>query len=171
MAASAGVYGVIDTTQNHINYPDSKWDNIRNNMGSSTTTPTTTTSAPASSSTTGTGTGSGACASVAAWSSSAVYTAGMTATYNGALWTAQWWTQGKFTRFSIPSVIEFNTIQATLPEAQLAFGFKPARVRYYALISYFCLGLSANSILLRVSGRLHNIICASQFIYVYIKQK
>jgi predicted chitinase/chitodextrinase len=33
-----------------------------------------------------------ACA--AAWSSSAVYTGGMSASYNGDNWTAKWWTQG-----------------------------------------------------------------------------
>ncbi len=32
------------------------------------------------------------CAS--AWSSSAVYTGGMSASYNGDNWTAKWWTQG-----------------------------------------------------------------------------
>ena len=32
------------------------------------------------------------CAS--AWSSSAVYTNGMSASYNGDNWTAKWWTQG-----------------------------------------------------------------------------
>ena len=31
----------------------------------------------------------------AAWSSSAVYTGGMTASYNGDNWLAQWWTQGE----------------------------------------------------------------------------
>jgi predicted chitinase/chitodextrinase len=31
----------------------------------------------------------------AAWSSSAVYTGGMTASYNGDNWSAQWWTQGE----------------------------------------------------------------------------
>ncbi|VDB95643.1 unnamed protein product [Peniophora sp. CBMAI 1063] len=93
MYASASVLGSLDTTQNHINYPSSKWDNIKNNMGqSSSTTPTS--SAPATTTTSGSGSGSGSCASVAAWSSSTIYTAGMTATYNGSLYTAKWWTQG-----------------------------------------------------------------------------
>ncbi|KAF7377724.1 hypothetical protein MSAN_00195400 [Mycena sanguinolenta] len=86
VGVSAGVLGSLDTTLNHINYPNSEWDNIRNNMGTSTTTSSTGTS---------TGTpGSGICAGVAAWSATAIYTGGLKATYNGHLWTAQWWTQG-----------------------------------------------------------------------------
>ncbi|KAI0071673.1 hypothetical protein K474DRAFT_1606521 [Panus rudis PR-1116 ss-1] len=89
VGTTAGVYGTLDQTQNHINFPNSKWDNIRNNMGTSNPgTPTTT-----SGSTTPTG-GSGSCAGVGAWSSSSVYTGGQTAVYNGHLWTAKWWTQG-----------------------------------------------------------------------------
>ncbi|KXN88676.1 Chitinase 1 [Leucoagaricus sp. SymC.cos] len=92
VGVSAGVLGTLDQTQNHLDYPNSKWDNIRNNMGSGTTTPpgstTTTSSGP-------TGTpGSGQCASVAAWGSTTVYVGGNKATYNGHLWTASWWTQG-----------------------------------------------------------------------------
>ena len=85
--------GSLDTTQNHINYPDSKWDNIRNNMGEGGTTTTTTTGTTTTTSA-GSSPSSGACAGVAAWSSASVYTGGMTATYGGYLWTAQWWTQG-----------------------------------------------------------------------------
>ena len=33
VGTTANVYGGLDQTQNHINYPDSKWDNIKNNMG------------------------------------------------------------------------------------------------------------------------------------------
>ncbi len=33
VGTTANVYGDLDQTQNHINYPDSKWDNIKNNMG------------------------------------------------------------------------------------------------------------------------------------------
>ncbi|MET8863517.1 glycoside hydrolase family 19 protein [Nonomuraea sp. NPDC004580] len=36
-----------------------------------------------------------AAACVGAWSSSAVYTGGATASYNGRNWRAQWWTQGE----------------------------------------------------------------------------
>ncbi|KAM5531156.1 hypothetical protein V8D89_015177 [Ganoderma adspersum] len=114
---TANVYGSLDQTQNHISYPDSKWDNIKNNMGqgtgggSSTTTTssgsTSTSSTPTSTSstsvtTTSTSTsatttptsGSGACPGVAAWSSQSVYVGGQSATYNGHLWTASWWTEG-----------------------------------------------------------------------------
>ncbi|KII93375.1 carbohydrate-binding module family 5 protein [Plicaturopsis crispa FD-325 SS-3] len=50
-------------------------------------TGTTTTTSPTSTPT------SGSCSGVAAWDSSAVYTGGMQATYNGDLWTAKWWTE------------------------------------------------------------------------------
>ncbi|KAF8998382.1 glycosyl hydrolases family 18-domain-containing protein [Cyathus striatus] len=43
VATAAGVLGTLDQTQNHINFPDSKWDNIRNNMGSASSTPVSTT--------------------------------------------------------------------------------------------------------------------------------
>ncbi|TRM68686.1 glycoside hydrolase family 18 protein [Schizophyllum amplum] len=33
VASAAGAVGALDTSDNHINYPDSKWDNVRNNMG------------------------------------------------------------------------------------------------------------------------------------------
>ncbi|KAK0185757.1 glycoside hydrolase family 18 protein [Armillaria mellea] len=33
VGAAAGVLGTLDKTKNHINYPNSKWDNIRSNMG------------------------------------------------------------------------------------------------------------------------------------------
>lgn len=33
VGTAAGVLGTLDKTKNHINYPNSKWDNIRNNMG------------------------------------------------------------------------------------------------------------------------------------------
>ncbi|KAF8924106.1 glycoside hydrolase family 18 protein [Dissophora ornata] len=57
-----------------------------------TATKTITTTAPATSTTPA---GSGSCAGVAAWDSSKVYaTAGTKVTYNGHLWTNQWWTQG-----------------------------------------------------------------------------
>lgn len=88
IAASAGVLGGLDQTQNHLSFPNSKWDNIRNGMGTGTGTTTTTATGP-------TGTpGSGNCAGVAAWAAGSVYTGGLSATYNGHLWTAKWWTQG-----------------------------------------------------------------------------
>ncbi|KAI1798302.1 glycoside hydrolase superfamily [Ganoderma leucocontextum] len=42
---TAGVFGGLDQTPNHIHYPNSKWDNIKNNMGqgSGGSGPTTTT--------------------------------------------------------------------------------------------------------------------------------
>ncbi|KAJ7581133.1 glycoside hydrolase family 18 protein [Mycena floridula] len=53
------------------------------------------TSTGTTTSATSTGTSSpGTCNGVAAWSSTAIYTGGLTATYNGKLWTAQWWTEG-----------------------------------------------------------------------------
>jgi chitinase len=52
-----------------------------------TSSPTTTRPSPTS------GTGGSGC-SAAAWSASAVYTAGMSVTYNGRSYTAKWWTQG-----------------------------------------------------------------------------
>ncbi|KAI0366008.1 hypothetical protein BV20DRAFT_1056021 [Pilatotrama ljubarskyi] len=100
VGTTAGVYGSLDQTQNHINYPNSKWDNIRNNMGTSSGSTTTTssgstptTSSPPSSTSQPSG-GSGACSTVAAWSPTATYTGGQQATYQGDLWTAKWWTSG-----------------------------------------------------------------------------
>lgn len=61
-----------------FSYPDSKWDNVKNNMGSGTTNPpgSTTTSGP-------TGTpGSGSCAGVTTWSASTVFVGGDKATYS-----------------------------------------------------------------------------------------
>ncbi|KAJ7768373.1 glycoside hydrolase superfamily [Mycena metata] len=87
VTVSSNVLGSLDQTKNHISYPNSEWDNIRSNMG--TTTTTTGTTGP-------TGTpGSGVCAGVAAWLSTSIYSApGNKVTFNGHLWTNQWWTQG-----------------------------------------------------------------------------
>ncbi|KAJ7635665.1 glycoside hydrolase superfamily [Mycena polygramma] len=94
VGVSAGVLGSLDQTENHVNFPNSEWDNIRSNMGagstSTTTTGATTTAATTTTSATSTstaGSGSGICAGVAAW-------AAAVPTYNGDLWTASWWTQG-----------------------------------------------------------------------------
>ncbi|KAI0708099.1 glycosyl hydrolases family 18-domain-containing protein [Cerioporus squamosus] len=95
VGTTAGVYGSLDQTQNHINYPNSKWDNIRNNMGQGGSSSSTTVKPTSTTTSTSTPTGgSGLCSSVSAWSASAVYTGGQQATYNGHLWTASWWTQG-----------------------------------------------------------------------------
>ncbi|KAJ3554530.1 hypothetical protein NM688_g3060 [Phlebia brevispora] len=91
VSTTASVYSTLDQTLNHLDYPTSKWDNIRNNMGTSGSG--TSTSSSAASSPTGVS-GSGQCAGVAAWSSSSIYTGGQTAVYNGDLWTAKWWTEG-----------------------------------------------------------------------------
>lgn len=96
VGVSAGVLGSLDQMQNHIecvfsaripgvsnlllfSYPNSKWDNIRNNMGSGTTNP------PGSTTTSGgpTGTpGTGSCAGVPAWNTSTVFVGGDKATYS-----------------------------------------------------------------------------------------
>ncbi|KAI0816864.1 glycosyl hydrolases family 18-domain-containing protein [Trametes gibbosa] len=97
VGTTAGVYGSLDQTQNHIDYPNSKWDNIRNNMGSSQPSPPTTTpgGSPTTTSTpSGPTGGSGRCISVGSWSSASVYTGGQQAVYQGHLWTAKWWTEG-----------------------------------------------------------------------------
>ncbi|KAG6878469.1 hypothetical protein C0993_006311 [Termitomyces sp. T159_Od127] len=91
VGTSVGVLGSLDTTQNHISYPNSKWDNLRNNFGNSTST-TTTTTTPTPTPTTP---GSGNCATVAAWSPKTTYLGGDQATYSGHLWTAKWWTLGE----------------------------------------------------------------------------
>ncbi|KAL1699443.1 glycoside hydrolase family 18 protein [Schizophyllum commune] len=36
VTAAAAKLGSLDTTENHINYPNSKWDNIKNNLGQAT---------------------------------------------------------------------------------------------------------------------------------------
>ncbi|KDR70278.1 hypothetical protein GALMADRAFT_894859 [Galerina marginata CBS 339.88] len=92
VGTSANGLGSLDQTQNHINFPNSKWDNIRNNMGQGGTSTPSTTSAPTTTKPTTTSTG--LCAGVSPWVSTAVYTGGLQATYGGHLWTAQWWTQG-----------------------------------------------------------------------------
>ena len=97
VAISAANIGALDTTPNHLNYPYSQFDNIKNNMGGgsgttvvtpppSTTKPVTsstttkTTSAPATTTTTP---GTGGCAGIAAWSSGIAYTGGNVVSYGG----------------------------------------------------------------------------------------
>ncbi|KAG6836888.1 hypothetical protein H0H93_001719 [Arthromyces matolae] len=84
VGTSAGVLGSLDTTQNHISYPNSKWDNLRNNFAGSATT-TTSAGTPTSTS------GSGSCGTVSAWSAATTYVGGNEATYNSHLWTAKWY--------------------------------------------------------------------------------
>ncbi|KAH0579107.1 hypothetical protein H2248_003260 [Termitomyces sp. 'cryptogamus'] len=91
VGTSAGVFGSLDTTQNHISYPNSKWANLRNNFGDATTTTTATTTTATPTTTPG----SGPCATVAAWSPTTTYVGGNQATYSSHLWTAQWWTLGE----------------------------------------------------------------------------
>lgn len=93
VSTTANVFGQLDQTQNHLNFPNSKWDNIRNKMGTSTGSTPSSSSSSATTAPTG-GSGSGQCANVGAWSAASVYTGGMTATFGGHLWTAKWWTQG-----------------------------------------------------------------------------
>ncbi|KAJ7267504.1 glycoside hydrolase superfamily [Mycena rebaudengoi] len=82
VTVSQGVFGSLDQTPNHIKFPNSKYDNIRSNMGSGTTT------APPTGPTTGT------CAGVSAWLATSIYVGGQQSTFGGHLWTASWWTQG-----------------------------------------------------------------------------
>ncbi|KAL1745233.1 glycoside hydrolase family 18 and carbohydrate-binding module family 5 protein [Schizophyllum fasciatum] len=86
VSAARGVFGTLDSTRNHINYPNSKWDNIRSNMGQGgpggSPPPPPPPPPP-----------KGKCSGVEAWSASVAYTGGQTATYGGHLWTANWWTQ------------------------------------------------------------------------------
>ncbi|CAE6496434.1 unnamed protein product, partial [Rhizoctonia solani] len=107
VAISATNIGTLDTTPNHLYYPGSQFDNIKNNMGagssgpdttvapSPTTTqsPATTTSAPVT--TTTQAPGSGGCTGLSAWSSGIAYTAGNVVSYNGHKWTAKWWNQAE----------------------------------------------------------------------------
>ncbi|CAE6514559.1 unnamed protein product [Rhizoctonia solani] len=105
---SATNIGALDTTPNHLYYPNSKFDNIKNNMGTgpggpNTTVQPTTTQLPATttraSSTPATTTtqppSSGGCAGLSAWRSDVAYVAGNVASYNGHKWTAKWWNQAE----------------------------------------------------------------------------
>lgn len=69
ISATANVYGTLDQTPNHINYPNSVYDNIKNNMGEGTTTSTTpTTTSSVSSASSSPTSSSGKCSTVSAWS-------------------------------------------------------------------------------------------------------
>ncbi|KAF7419347.1 hypothetical protein PC9H_001934 [Pleurotus ostreatus] len=93
VGTSAGVYGSLDTTQNHISFPNSKWDNVRSNMGSGGSTPPSSTTPGSPPNPTTTTPPAGGCGGVAAWNSAVVYVGGSQASYAGHLWTAKWWTQ------------------------------------------------------------------------------
>ncbi|KAG5645943.1 hypothetical protein DXG03_004733 [Asterophora parasitica] len=73
VGTSVGVLGGLDQTQNHIKYPSSKWDNLRNNFNGGSGT----TSAPPTNPTSPGGT----CNGVGAWSAGAIYVGGQQATY------------------------------------------------------------------------------------------
>ena len=96
-----GVYGTLDQSQNHIHYPNSKFDNIRNNMGkgsgssaTSTSSHKTTTTTHKSTTTTrkttttshsATPTSSGQCSGVAAWNADTEYKPNAKVTYSKCL--------------------------------------------------------------------------------------
>ncbi|EJD41329.1 glycoside hydrolase family 18 and carbohydrate-binding module family 5 protein [Auricularia subglabra TFB-10046 SS5] len=89
LKTSANVFGTLDQASNHINYPGSIYDNIKNNLGQGGGTPTT-----SGGGSTPTG-GTGKCSGVPAWSASTVFVGGQQAVYNNRLYTAKWWTQGE----------------------------------------------------------------------------
>ena len=98
---TVGVYGTLDQSQNHIHYPNSKFDNIRNNMGkgsgssaTSTSSHKTTTTTHKSTTTTrkttttshsATPTSSGQCSGVAAWNADTEYKPNAKVTYSKCL--------------------------------------------------------------------------------------
>jgi len=92
VAKTASVFGSLDQTQNHLNYPFSQFDNMKSGMGSGTLPPptsTTTTGGPTTTPPTG------GCGGVGAWNSGVAYTGGQQVSYGGHLWTAKWWTQAE----------------------------------------------------------------------------
>ncbi|TFK70012.1 hypothetical protein BDN72DRAFT_943005 [Pluteus cervinus] len=101
VGTAAGVFGSLDTTPNHISYPNSKYDNLRNNFGGGGSggggggggggSPPTTTSPPTS--TPPPPPPSGGCGGVPAWTTGVAYVGGNQVSYGGHLWTAKWWTE------------------------------------------------------------------------------
>ncbi|KAF9531136.1 glycoside hydrolase superfamily [Crepidotus variabilis] len=85
--------GGLDQTLNHLYFPNSKWDNIRNNMGQGTPSPTNSPPPTSSSSTPAPTPTAGKCTGISAWDASTVYTTNMQVTYGGDLWIASWWNQ------------------------------------------------------------------------------
>jgi len=107
VSAVGNTLGDLDQTQNHINYPGSQFDNIKNNMGDGATSSSSSSSSSGSDGSanveTSPGSNGGAstngssskkCGGVKAWSSSAIYVGGKEASYKGHKWQAKWWTQG-----------------------------------------------------------------------------
>ncbi|KAI0816865.1 glycoside hydrolase superfamily [Trametes gibbosa] len=120
VATTAGIYGNLDQTQNHINFPNSKWDNVRSNMGQLAGGPSPSSASTSTrSSTSSTRSLTSAhfdhtevfhfhpslidfysqhfqdlplCANISPWSSTSTYVGGNKATYSRHLWTAKWWT-------------------------------------------------------------------------------
>ncbi|KAG9077319.1 hypothetical protein FRC06_008983, partial [Ceratobasidium sp. 370] len=92
VAISAAGIGALDTTPNHLYYPYSQFDNVKNNMGGGGGGPSSTVKSTSSSPTSTTS--PGGCSGIAAWSAGAVYTGGQVVSYGGHKWTAKWWTQG-----------------------------------------------------------------------------
>ncbi|CAE6354217.1 unnamed protein product [Rhizoctonia solani] len=108
VSITASNIGALDSTPNHLYYPYSKFDNIKNNMGagpgspgtvapSPTTTqaPITTTRTTTAPPTTTTKPPTSGCGSLSAWRSDIAYVAGNTVSYNGHKWTAKWWNQNE----------------------------------------------------------------------------
>ncbi|KAG8757913.1 hypothetical protein FRC11_004193 [Ceratobasidium sp. 423] len=107
---SANNIGALDTTPNHLYYPYSQFDNVKNNMGAGSSGPDTTvapsptttqapvtTTSPTTSApvTTTTQAGSGGCTGIDSWRSDVAYTAGNVVSYSGHKWTAKWWNQAE----------------------------------------------------------------------------
>ncbi|TFK64349.1 hypothetical protein BDN72DRAFT_963250 [Pluteus cervinus] len=67
VGTAAAIFGTLDPTQNHISYPNSKYENLRRNF------------APRPPS---------------AWDREWEYVQGSQALHGGRLWTARWWTKG-----------------------------------------------------------------------------
>ncbi|KAB5589553.1 Glycoside hydrolase family 18 protein [Ceratobasidium theobromae] len=112
VGASASSLGSLDSTPNHLYYPYSKFDNVKNNMGQGTVLPTTsaqvtsttttktttqvaTTTTTTSAAATTTASTGGGCSGLSAWRSDIAYVGGDVVTYNGHKWTAQWWNQAE----------------------------------------------------------------------------
>ena len=80
-----GVFGSFDQTQNHVNYPNSKFANVRSNLGTgsaSTATKTTSHQSTTTSQGSQTTSGSGKCAGVAAWNAGTNYKPNASVTYS-----------------------------------------------------------------------------------------
>lgn len=74
--------------------PQNDWDFTKYSVEFAGVTPPPPTPTPTPGGPTATPTPGNSCSGIAAWNSTAVYTAGNQVTYNGSLWQAKWWTQG-----------------------------------------------------------------------------